>query len=55
MALEFPMVFKIEWVRLVLSRIYDGSLWLEGGPIKIKKRIINRVIGYPTLDWLKIL
>lgn len=25
-ALDFPTVFKIEWVRIVLSRIRDGSL-----------------------------
>ena len=34
-ALEFLTVFKIEWIRLVLSRTHDGSLWLEDGPIKI--------------------
>ena len=49
-ALYFPTVFKTEWIRLVLSRIHDGYLWLEGGPIKITKRIIHRVIGYPNLD-----
>ena len=54
-ALDFPTVFKIEWIRLVLSRIHDGCLWLEGGPIKIKKRFIHRVIGYPTLDQSKTL
>ena len=54
-ALEFPTVFKIEWIRLVLSRIHDGSLWLEDGPIKISKRIVHRVIGYPTLDQPKTL
>ena len=35
----------------MLSQIHDGSLWLEGGPIKITKRIIHGVIDYPTLDW----
>ena len=30
-------------------------MWLEGGPIKIKTRIIHRVIGYPTLDQPKTL
>ena len=49
-ALDFPMIFKTEWIRLVLSRIHDGWLWLEGGLVKITKRIIHRVIGYPTLD-----
>ena len=54
-ALDFPSVFKTEWIRIVLSQIYDGSLWLEGGPIKITKRIIHRVTGYPTLDQPKTL
>ena len=54
-ALEFPIVFKIEWIRIVLSRIHDGILWLEDGPIKISKRISHRVTGYPTLDRSKTL
>ena len=33
--LEFPIVFKVEWIKLVLSRIRDGSLWLEDGLVKI--------------------
>ena len=49
-ALDFPTVFKIEWIRIVLSRIHDGSLWLEDGLVKISKRIIHRVIGYPILE-----
>ena len=44
-ALEFPTIFKTEWIRLVLSRIHDGILWLEYGPVKISKRIFYRVIG----------
>ena len=32
---EFPIVFKIEWIRSVLSRIHNGSIWLEDGPMKI--------------------
>lgn len=54
-SLGVPTVFKNEWVRIVLSRIHDGSLWLEDAPIKISKRIIHRVTGYPTLDWYKTL
>ena len=38
-----------------MSRIHDSSLWLDNGIIKISKRIIHRVIGYPTLDWPKTL
>ena len=37
-ALDFPNVFKTEWICIILSRIHDGSLWLEGGPIKTTKR-----------------
>ena len=29
-ALEFPIVFKTEWIKIVLRRIHDGCLWLEG-------------------------
>lgn len=49
-ALDFPNVFKTEWIEILLSRIHDSSLWLENVPIKITKRIIHRVTGYPTLD-----
>ena len=51
-ALEFPTIFKIEWIKIVLSRIHDGCLWLEGGPIKIMKKIVYRVTSYPTLERL---
>ena len=54
-ALVFPTFFKTEWIRIFLNRIYDGYLWLEVGPIRIRKRIMHRVIGFPTLDWYKIL
>ena len=54
-ALDFPMTFKTEWIKIVLSRIHDGCIWLEGGPIKITKRIIHRVTGFPTLDHPKVL
>ena len=39
----------------MLSQIHDGSLWIENGPIKINRRIIHRVTGYPTLDQPKTL
>ena len=45
-ALDFPNVFKIEWIRIVLSIIHDNSLWLDNGPIKITKWIISRVTRY---------
>ena len=54
-ALKFPTIFKIEWIRLLLSRINDGSLWLEDGLVKISKRIFHRVARYPTLDQPKTL
>ena len=53
--LDFPTAFKIEWIKIFLSRIHDGYIWLEGGPIKITKRVIHRVIGFPTLDQPKTL
>ena len=49
-ALDFPNAFKIEWIKIVLSIIHDHFVWLENGPTKITKRIIQYVIGYPTLD-----
>ena len=48
-ALSFPQSFKIEWIKIMLSEIHDGHLWLENGLVKINKTIIHRVIGYPTL------
>ena len=39
----------------MLGQIHDGSLWLEIGPIKITKKIVHRVTGFPTLDLLKTL
>lgn len=51
----FPIVFKIEWIHIVLSQIHDGSLWLETKPIKITKKIVHRVTGFPTLDRSKTL
>ena len=49
-ALEFPNVFKIEWIKIILSIIHDNYVWLENGSIKVTKKIVHRVIGYPTLD-----
>ena len=49
-ALDFLNVFKTEWIKIVLSRIDDNSIWLDNGPIKITKKIFHRVTGYPTLD-----
>ena len=49
-ALDTRTVFKTEWIKIILSFIHDGSIWLEGGPVKIKKLIVHRVTGYPTLD-----
>ena len=50
-ALDFHTTFKIEWIKIVLRRIHDGCIWLEGGPIKITKRVVHRVTRFPTLDW----
>ena len=54
-ALVFPIVFKTKWIIIILRRIHNGYLWLEGGPIKITKRIMHRVTSFPTLDWYKTL
>lgn len=54
-ALVYPTGFKIEWIRIFLSQIHNGYFWLEGGPIKITKRIMHRVIRFPTLDQPKTL
>ena len=50
-ALDTPIVFKMDWIKIVLRRIHDGSIWLDGGLVKITKRIVHRVIGHPTLEW----
>ena len=54
-ALAFPTVFKTEWIKVVLSRIHDGTFWLETGLVKFTKKTINRVTGFQTLDWPKTL
>lgn len=54
-ALVFPIVFKIEWIHIVLSRIHDGLVWVEIGPLNIMKKIVHRVNGFPTLDQPKTL
>ena len=53
--LEFPIIFKIEWICIVLSRIHDGAFCLETGPVKFTKKTIHRVTGIPTLDQPKTL
>ena len=32
-ALVFPIVFKTEWIHIVLSQIHDGAFWLETRPV----------------------
>ena len=54
-ALVFPTAFKTEWISIVLSRIHDGSFWLEQGPVKITKKMIHKVTGFSTLDQPKTL
>ena len=55
MSPRFSNVFKTEWIKIVFSQIHDSSLLMDNGPIMITKRIIHRVIGYPTLDQPKTL
>lgn len=47
--LVFRIVFKIEWIRIVLRRIHDGSFWIEARPIKFTKKTVHRVTSIPTL------
>ena len=54
-SLEFPIIFKVEWVRIVLRRIHDGAFWLEARPVKFTKKTVHRVTSIPTLDWPKTL
>ena len=49
----FPQMFKTKWIQIILRCIHDNYNWLEGGPIKITKRIINWVSSYPTIDRTK--
>ena len=49
-ALDFPTAFKMEWIKIILSRIHDRYIWLQGGQVKITKRVIHRVTRFPTLD-----
>ena len=49
-ALYFLNVFKIEWIKIVLSRIHDNYVWLDNGILKITKKIVHRLKWYPTLD-----
>ena len=53
LALDFPNVFKTKWIKIVLSRIHDNSVWLDNEMVKIKKKILHKVTGYPTPDQTK--
>ena len=54
-ALDLSTAFKTEWIKIILSQIHDGFIWLEGGLVKITKRVIHRVTGFPTLDQARAL
>ena len=54
-ALAFPIVFKTKWIHVVFSIIHDGAFWLETELVKITKKIVHRVTGFPTLDRPKTL
>ena len=49
-ALVFSIIFKTEWIHIVLSQIHDGAFWLETRLEKITKKIVHRVTSFPTLD-----
>ena len=46
-ALDFPQVFKIKWIKIVLRKMDDGFLWLENNTMKIKST--NAVRDLPLL------
>lgn len=39
----------------MLNQIHDIELWLENGKVKIMKKIIHAIIGYPKFDKKKII
>ena len=47
--LDFPNVFKVEWIKIVLSKIHDHSVGLENGPTKITKNDhpMSNKVSYP--------
>lgn len=47
--LGFPKVFKIEWIKIVLNRVHNMKIWLEGGLIKIKKGNHSKGIWVPCI------
>lgn len=53
--LAFPTVFKIEWIRIVVSIIHDGTFWLKTRIVKFNKKIVNRVTCFQTIDQPKTL
>ena len=44
--LNFVRVFKVEWIKTILSQIHDMKLLLEDVPMKITKKIIHHVKGF---------
>ena len=47
--LDFLDVFETKWIKIILSRIHDHSIWLEDGPIKILKKNYpsSNKVSYP--------
>ena len=43
LALNFPKVFKLEWIKIVLIHIHETKLWLENRLMKIIMTIIHHV------------
>lgn len=40
-SLDFPNVFKTEWIKIILRRIHDDSVWLENGLPRTLKASFN--------------
>ena len=54
-SLYFSSNFKIECIKVVLSRIHDMKLWLQNGHIEISKKVIHNVTKYPTMNKKKMM
>lgn len=51
-AIHFLQKFKIERIRIVLSQYHNGKFWSDK-PVVVTKKMLSRVIGYPTTDKAK--
>lgn len=50
--LYFLREFKLGWIRVILSRVHEGKLWIDE-MVKITKDIIHMVTSYPITNKVK--